>query len=128
MEQTTDNNKHKQEIMKVVEKAAWHSKKFLAFLIVEIFLFTMAVLALKWQQNLGWPLASFMLAIVLCMAFIVVAFNLNQTKLDSFVRVAALAAGKVPKDIEARMTQSVADSEEPAPSPDKHTHNGNMGG
>ena len=108
----TENQKHKHDIMKIVEKAWYQSKKFLAFLIVESMLFTMAVLALKWQANLGWPLSTFMLAIVLIMGFIAVAFNLQQSKVDSFVRVAALAAGKTPKSISDRMEVSVEDSEE----------------
>ena len=108
----TENQKHKHEIMKIVEKAWFQSKKFLAFITIEAMLFTMAVLALKWQANLGWPLSTFMLAIVLVMGFIAVAFNLSQAKTDSFVRVAALAAGKVPKNIMDRMEVSVDQPED----------------
>lgn len=95
----TENQKHKHEIMKMVEKGALGSKKFLAFLITESFLLAIALAALKWQPELGWPLAATMLAIVLIMGFIAVAFNTTQAKLDSYVRVAALAAGKMPKHI-----------------------------
>ena len=114
---TEEQSNHKQEIMKLVEKGALASKKFLAFLITESFLLAIALAALKWQPALGWPLAATMLAIVLVMGFIAVAFNTTQAKLDSYVRVAALAAGKVPKNITERMEVSVTDSEEPtAPS------------
>jgi roadblock/LC7 domain-containing protein len=108
----TESQNHKQEIMKLVEKGAVGSKKFLAFLITEALLFTIAIAALKWQPDLGWPLAATMLAIVLIMGFVAVAFNTNQAKLDSYVRVAALAAGKMPKGLDTRMNLSVENSEE----------------
>lgn len=108
----TESQNHKQNIMKIVEKGAFASKKFLAFLTTESMLCAMAIVALTKQMNLGWPLASFMLAIVLCMAFIAVSFNLSQAKTDSFVRIAALTTGKIPKNIPDRMEVSVTDSPE----------------
>ena len=54
----TENQSHKQEIMKIVEKGAFASKKFLAFFLTESMLCAMAIVALTKQENLGWPLAS----------------------------------------------------------------------
>jgi len=96
-------NKH--DILKLMEKGWYQSKKFLAFLLVETMLFSMALAALKWQTSLGWPLALFMFTLVICMAFITVAFNLSQSKLDSFIRVTALL-GKIPNAMKQELNTS----------------------
>ena len=78
---------------KAMEKTWWRSKKFIAFFLMEAVLATMAILALKWQENLGWPLAAFMVSIVFVMGFIAISFNGQQASLDMFVRGMALTGG-----------------------------------
>jgi hypothetical protein len=76
-----------------MEKPWWRSKKFIAFFLMEAAMLLMAVLALKWQENLGWPLAAFMVSIVFVMGFIAISFNGQQASLDMFVRGMALTGG-----------------------------------
>jgi hypothetical protein len=72
------------------EKRWYASKKFIAFLIMELLLSAMAVVALFKQNDLGWPLAAFMLGIVITMGVIAMTFNGYQAKLDMYVRAMAL--------------------------------------
>jgi formate/nitrite transporter FocA (FNT family) len=74
----------------VFEKAWFQSKKFIAFALVEALMATMAIVALKHQENLGWPLSAFMTGIVFVMGFVAVVFIGKQTDLDKFVRMAAM--------------------------------------
>lgn len=69
-----------------VEKSALRSKKFVVWLISEVFLATMAVLALKWQSGLGWPLSAFMLGIVFVMGVSTMYYLGKQAALDATVR------------------------------------------
>ena len=85
--------KQEQEMIQTMEKPWWRSKKFIAFFLMEVALLSMAVLALKWQENLGWPLAAFMVSIVFVMGFIAICFNGQQANLDMFVRGMALTGG-----------------------------------
>ncbi len=105
---TNEDKSRRMEVLKSVEKS-WHqSKKFLAFIITESALVTMAILALKWQENLGWPLAAFMVTIVLVMGFISVAFNTKQATQDTFLRLAAII-GKVPTKLKKEMGEVAED-------------------
>jgi len=81
----------------------WHeSKKFVAFLLMELLLAAMAIIALFTQPQLGWPLAAFMLGVVITMGCIALVFNGFQAKLDMYVRAMALTGG-VPREINKRM-------------------------
>ena len=77
------------------EKPAHKSKKFIAFVFMELLLAFLAVYALEKQPVLGWPLAMFMFGIVVSMGSMALVFNGYQAKLDMFVRGMALA-GKAP--------------------------------
>jgi hypothetical protein len=71
-----------------------HSKKFVAFLLMELLLGAMAILALKWQPSLGWPLAAFMVMTVLVMGFIAVMYIGKQADLEKFLKLAAIGTAK----------------------------------
>lgn len=75
---------------KVFEKSWFTSKKFWAFLIMEALLFTLALMALKLQPNLGWPLSAFMVFTVFVMGFCAVEYVGKQADLDKFIRGAAI--------------------------------------
>lgn len=78
----------------------WHrSKKFIAFLLMEIVFCAMAMVALFTQAQLGWPLAAYMTGIVIAMGFLALAFNGKQAQLDMYVRAMALTGG-IPKKLE----------------------------
>ena len=85
----------RQTLVQGMEKPWYGSKKFLAFLFMEVILTALAGTALFTQPELGWPLAAFMLGIVLNMGFIALAFNGKQATLDMYVRAMALT-GSVP--------------------------------
>jgi hypothetical protein len=70
------------------------SKKFIAFLLMELILGSMAILALKWQPALGWPLAAFMVMCVLVMGFIAVLYIGKQADLEKFLKLAAIGVAK----------------------------------
>jgi len=76
------------------EKSAMKSKKFLAFLLCVFILAGLAVTALI-SQDIGWPLAAFMLAIVFTIGFLGVGFVFSVAQLDKYVRLAAIT-GKNP--------------------------------
>lgn len=81
----------------------WHrSKKFVAFLLMEIMFCAMAIIALFTQKNLGWPLAAFMTGIVIVMGFIALSFNGKQAELDMYVRAMALT-GAVPGKLKTKL-------------------------
>jgi hypothetical protein len=84
--------------MQKYEKSWWRSKKFLAFLIMEVLLGGLAVYALLTQRPLGWPLAAFMTSHVVTMGCVAFAFTGQQAKLDLYVRAMSLI-GKTPGDI-----------------------------
>jgi len=77
----------------------WHqSKKYLAFLLMELLLSALAVVALFTQRPLDWPLAAFMLGVVVTMGCIALVFNGYQAKLDMYVRGMALT-GQAPRSL-----------------------------
>lgn len=76
--------------MKEIEKKWYESKKFIAFAVVELLLAAIAVTALITQPGLGWPLAAFMVAIVLTMGAVVLGLIGKQALLDKYLRGMAL--------------------------------------
>lgn len=95
-------NSDRKDLAKHYEKR-WHeSKKFIAFLLMEFLLAALAALALLKQPNLGWPLASYMTAIVTAMASIALVFNGYQAKTDIVVRSLALT-GEAPRSFMEQM-------------------------
>ncbi len=72
------------------EKPGHKSKKFLAFVMMELLLGFLAVYALDKQPELGWPLAMFMFGIVMTMGAIALVFNGYQAKLDMYIRGMAM--------------------------------------
>lgn len=75
---------------KAFEKPWFTSKKFIAFLIMEVVLGSLSVLALLTQRPLGWPLSAFMVAGTLTMGAIAFGFISGQAALDKFLRGIAL--------------------------------------
>jgi hypothetical protein len=69
-----------------LEKTALKSKKFIAWLISEVFLAGMAVSALVTQPELGWPLASYMVGIVFTMGCATMWYLGKQAAIDTFQR------------------------------------------
>ena len=55
------------ELIQQLEKTALKSKKFIAWFLTQVLLFTLALVALLKQPELGWPLAGFMTGIVFSM-------------------------------------------------------------
>ncbi len=96
---------HRKEALEKSEKPAIKSKKFMAWLLFEIFMTAMAITALIKQPELGWPLASFMVGIVLMMGVATMWYLGKQAAVDSAIRgfamvgnvagVAGKALGKV---------------------------------
>jgi len=91
-------SKERKELGNNYEKRWYHSKKFLAFLLMELLLAAMSMVALFTQQPAGWPLAAFMTGIVVTMGSIALTFNGYQAKLDMYVRGMALT-GDPPKSL-----------------------------
>jgi formate/nitrite transporter FocA (FNT family) len=94
----------------IFEKAWYASKKFIAFALVEVLMAVMAIVAVKHQANLGWPLSAFMTGIVFVMGFVAVVFLGKQADLDKFVRMAAIQTGQGAPNAEERKV--------PTPEPD----------
>lgn len=81
----------------------WHeSKKFIAFLLMEIMFCAMSMVALFEQDSIGWPLSAFMTGIVIAMGFIALSFNGKQAQLDMYVRAMALTGG-IPEKMKASL-------------------------
>jgi hypothetical protein len=80
---TTEERK---EAINSFEKKARHSKKFIAWLIQQILMTGMAVVALIKQPELGWPLASYMGGIVFMMGISTMWYLGKQAAVDSAVR------------------------------------------
>lgn len=76
-----------------IEKT-WHaSKKFLAFLVMEIILGGFLFYTIFATKTVDWPTASILTVAMLNMGFIAVAFNAKQAELDRYLRLAALTKG-----------------------------------
>lgn len=91
-------NKERTELAGVYEKPWHNSKKFVAFLLMEVMFCAMSIIALLTQPQLGWPLAAFMTGIVIVMGFVGLSFNGKQAQLDMYVRAMALT-GCVPEKL-----------------------------
>jgi hypothetical protein len=87
-------DEQKKETLSSVEKKALHSKKFLAWLIQQILMCGMAIVALVKQPDIGWPLASYMGGIVFMMGISTMWYLGKQAAVDSAVRGYAMLAGK----------------------------------
>jgi hypothetical protein len=81
----------------IAEKKALQSKKFLAWLIQQLLMTGMAVVALIKQESLGWPLSSFMGGIVFMMGISTMWYLGKQAAVDSVVRGYAFAGDKIEK-------------------------------
>ena len=70
--------------MLYIDKIPWKSKKFLAFIFVEIILATSLIILLV-TQTLTWPLAFLGSIIVLTMGSLAIGYVLGQAALDRYV-------------------------------------------
>jgi len=86
------------EAVQVFEKKWYQSKKFIAFLLMEVVFTAVLMLALKWQGEIGWPASTMLISIVFCMCFVAISFNGKLAHLDLFVRSMALT-GKFPEEL-----------------------------
>ena len=83
------------DVLKEVEKP-WHkSKKFFAFLLMEIFLglllFILIFFTKKAEDSvLSWQESALAITLVFTMGFIALAFNSKQAALDQYIRGIAL--------------------------------------
>lgn len=87
---TTEQLNQAHDVLRSFEKPAYKSKKFFAWFLQETALTVMAILALKWQTNLGWPLSAFMLGIVFTMGFAYISYNGKTAMLEMYTRGMAL--------------------------------------
>jgi hypothetical protein len=92
---------HRKDLLLTMEKTAHKSKKFVAWFIMQVFLFVMALYALKTQPELGWPLAGFMTAIVFSMCVSTMWIIGKQAAADIAIRGYALIGGASEKIKEA---------------------------
>lgn len=84
-----------EELVDRFEKQWWQSKKFVAFLILEmLFAGLIAAVALLSEQ-FGWPLASVVLGIVMTMGVIGLTYMGKQAAVDKYVR--AMSLGQAPE-------------------------------
>ena len=79
-------NAERQTALDAVEKNPLKSKKFLAWLIQQLLMAAMAIVALVTQKGLGWPLASFMVGLVFMMGASTMWYLGKQAALDTAVR------------------------------------------
>lgn len=87
-------SEQKKEALESVEKRPHQSKKFIAWLIQQVLMCAMAIIALIKQPELGWPLASYMGGIVFMMGISTMWYLGKQAAVDSAVRGYAMLAGK----------------------------------
>ena len=95
-------HKDRKDLGNSYEKPFYKSKKFIAFLLMEIIYCAMAMVALFTQKDLGWPLAAFMTGIVIAMGFLSLAFNGKQAEIDMYIRAMALTGG-VPTKLHGKL-------------------------
>lgn len=92
-----------QPIQPEFEKPWYKSKKFVAFLLMEVVFTVVTAFTLKWQTDIGWPTAAFLVAIVFTMGFIAISFTGKQAMLDMYVRGIALT-GQLPEKLASTFT------------------------
>lgn len=88
----------KKEALNEMEKPFFKSKKFLAWLIQQIFMASMAItatIALIKQPTTGWPLAAYLGGLVFMMGISTMWYLGKQAAVDSTVRGYALTVGKI---------------------------------
>ena len=71
------------------EKKFRESKKAIAFLLCMVILSGLAVMALL-TQTIGWPLSSFMVAIIITIGFLGTGYIFSTAQLDKYVRLAQI--------------------------------------
>ena len=93
-----------------MEKPAHKSKKFTAWILSEVALTAMAIVALLKQPSLGWPLATFMTGIVFVMGITTMWYLGKQAATDIFQRGFSMSA-KLPEKLQKkfeRLTNSTS--------------------
>ncbi len=99
------------QMMKMFEKR-WHkSKKFLLVLLLMASLVSFVICALKWQFDIGWPLATVFCVIVFTMGFVILVAIGKQAAADEYVRGVALTGG-IPFEMMKKLKKSVTFSKE----------------
>lgn len=79
-------DKEKIDVLASLEKTFFKSKKFIAWFITQLFLGVLAGMALYFQENLGWPLSTFMTSIVIVMGSTTMWIIGKQAAVDSLTR------------------------------------------
>jgi hypothetical protein len=99
------------------EKAWFKSKKFIAFLLTEVFMAGVVITAFV-TQTIGWPLAGFAVAVVFVMGWTTTLFMGKQAELDMFTRGIAML-GTTPTKFQDKFLEAKKEdvpSEEETPS------------
>jgi hypothetical protein len=94
-------------ILDVLEKAWHHSKKFLAFLLMEIFFFAIIVYILYVTRTLEWAHAAVLVVTIFSMASIALAFNSTQARQDIYTRGMALLGGNITDELKTQMLRDI---------------------
>lgn len=79
----------KQEALKKVEKSWWQSKKWLAWVIQQILMAAMGIITIvsfTKHPELGWPLVTFLVALVFMMGSSTMLLIGKQAALDATIR------------------------------------------
>jgi len=90
-------SQEKQQVLDTVEKRPLSSKKFVAWLLQQVIMATMAIVALVTQPVLGWPLSIFMTGIVFMQGASTMYFIGRQAALDSAIRGFAMIGKPAPQ-------------------------------
>lgn len=86
-----------------LEKVWYESKKFIAFLLMEVALGALMFYTVYRNLEIGWPVTTVLIALIFNMGFIAVAFNAKQAELDRYIRLASLvgsASGRLKESSE----------------------------
>lgn len=108
-------SEERKDTLNKLEKPFHGSKKWLAWVIQQVLMSSMAIIALFKQPELGWPLAAFMSGIVFMMGISTMWLIGKQAAADIAIRGFALT-GQVTKSLSDQLldTDSKAKKEEPA--------------
>lgn len=101
-------------ILDTLEKAWHHSKKFLAFLLMEIFFLAIIVYILYVTRTLEWAHAAVLVVTIFSMASIALAFNSTQAKQDIYTRGMALLGGNLTDGLKEQMLKDIGMSKKEA--------------
>jgi hypothetical protein len=102
-------------ILDSLEKAWHHSKKFLAFMVMEIFLCAIVAYILYVTRTLEWAHASVLIVIIFSMTSIALAFNTTQAKQDIYTRGMALLGGNITDELKTQMLRDIGLGKKEAP-------------